>query len=192
MRGIPGFSFEGKPEASHDGHRGGVLGLGDADNRLEPEFLVPIANPGSPGFGGEAVTSLSLAEPPSDLDRREDLWEECRDGQTRPACEFAGVGDYDRRYGNARVLVVVERAFQERLGLASRPASTERVSPERLLSVEHREITQIVHRQRAKHESIGCQRRHPMPAVYERARATYRRLGNRRRTGISIGHDHTT
>ena len=113
MGGMGGFALEREPEASHDGSRGRVLGLVDADDRLEPEFLEPMANPGSPGFGREAVTSMSLAEPPSDLHCWEDFGKERRDGQARPACEVASIGDDDRRYRNARVSVVLDRAFEK-------------------------------------------------------------------------------
>ncbi len=83
------------------------------DDRLQPEFLEPIANPGSRGFRREAVTSMSLAEPPSDLHRREDFGIERRDGQARPACEVASFGDDEPRYRNARISVVLDRAFEK-------------------------------------------------------------------------------
>jgi hypothetical protein len=124
------LSVEREPEAPHDGPRGDVFRLVDADDRFEPELVEPVTDPRVPGFGREAATTMPLAKPPPDLNRREDLREERRDGQSRPASKLAGVGDDNCGHRRARFLVALDRALQERLGLCSRPAPTEWVSPE--------------------------------------------------------------
>lgn len=155
------FPFESEAETSHHVPRCRILRLVDADERPKAKLFEPVADPSAPGLRSESETSIPLTEPPAHLDGRKDLWEERRNRQTRPACEFSGVGNHNRRYGDAWIPVALDRALKEGLCLVSRPTSTERISPERLLGMQRSEIIEIVHRERAQYKSIGQQCRPP-------------------------------
>ena len=88
---------EPEAETRHDSTRPFVLGFVDADDLIEDTLLKPVVLSFPSGLGGISAAAERFAEPPPDLNRRQNLRKEPWHPQASPAGELPHVTKQDRR-----------------------------------------------------------------------------------------------
>ena len=116
-------------ETRHDSTRPFVLGFVDADDLIEGTLLKPVVRSCPSGLGGVSATAERFAEPPPDLDRRQNLRKEPWHPQVSPAGELPRVTEHDRRQCGAVFGGSGDSVLNERCGLLARPSAAERIPP---------------------------------------------------------------
>ena len=168
-----------------------VLRLVDADDAVEAARGEPEFHRGGAGLGGQAAATPGAGQAPPHLDGRQDLGQEVRHGEPRPA-DHGPAGPVDQRLDPEAVAVVARRhPFEESGRLLLRHAGPERVPPERLLGVDDGQLVEVARRRRgagpvAASSASGCRAGPWMPTV-SRAGARARRPARGRDPGRAVG-----
>src|SRR5262249_33111781 len=101
---VDGFSLETHSQLLHDPSGCAVSGLMDAHDAIETHLAEPERQGCPCSFGCEALAPMGGSEPPSYLNRRQNLRNEVRNRQSYEANPSAGGSELHRKQAEALIL----------------------------------------------------------------------------------------